>query len=66
MSFAVEATDGSGWAPNGLRFRTARAAESYALDLMMRWTGCHDTRVAESEDEPTNSPTVEWWEGRDK
>lgn len=49
-SFQVEATDGSGYAPNALRFATKEEAEAYARDLFLRWWGCQGTRVVESED----------------
>lgn len=40
------------WASNSLRFKTKEEAESYGLDLAMRWTAVRDWEVQESEDEP--------------
>ena len=38
--------DSSGkWVGNGLTFETASDAETYALDLAMRWTAVHDWRT---------------------
>jgi hypothetical protein len=37
---------------NGLRFATREDAESYALNLAMRWTAVRDWEVRESADEP--------------
>jgi len=39
---------------NALRFATAKEAESYVLDLAMRWTAVKDTRVVESTDPVTH------------
>jgi len=43
--FIIEATDGSGYARNGLTFDTKEEAETYAIRLMLRWTACADARV---------------------
>jgi hypothetical protein len=40
------------WVYNGLRFPTAEAAESYGLDLSLRWTSVTDYEVHPSDDEP--------------
>jgi hypothetical protein len=55
MSFKPEViADSSGkWTGNALRFATREEAEAQVLDLMMRWTSVHDTRVVESDD-PVN------------
>ena len=55
-SFKVEViADNSGkWAGNALRFATQAQAESYALDLSLRWTSVRETRVVESDDEVDN------------
>jgi len=65
MGYFVEATDGSGYARNALVFETRQAAEMYAKDLWRRWTSCQDTRIVESDEEPTlDSRTVKRWEER--
>ena len=55
-SYAAEvntASDPEGvFTGNGLRFATREEAESYALDLALRWTAVADWRVVESTDEP--------------
>ena len=51
MTYKVEvqtAGDGDHWAGNGLRFDTKEQAESYGLDLAMRWTAVKDFRVVEA------------------
>ena len=53
MGWAIEATDGSGYARNALVFATEEEAKRYASDLMSRWFGCRDTRLIEV-DEPVN------------
>jgi hypothetical protein len=40
------------WNSNGLRFATSEAAESYAVDLALRWTAVSDWTVLPSDDEP--------------
>ena len=54
-SYAVEVlADNSGiWAGNGLRFANRNSAESYAKDLMWRWTAVKEWRVVDSSD-PVN------------
>ncbi len=39
------------WAYNGLRFPSRESAESYALDLSMRWTALAEYEIHESDDE---------------
>jgi hypothetical protein len=39
---------------NALRFATEQEAESYALDLLCRWTATTDYRVDESDDPVTH------------
>ena len=42
--------DNSGeWCGNGLRFDTKSEAETYAMDLAMRWTAVRDWRAVEVE-----------------
>lgn len=48
VSFNVEASDGSGFAANGLFFATRDEAEAYAADLFRRWTACRETRVVQT------------------
>ena len=53
-SYAVEViADSSGeWCGNGCRFTTKADAESYATNLMSRWTLVKEWRVIETLDEP--------------
>ena len=44
----VIADDSGKWAGNGLRFDTITEAESYARDLMNRWTLVSEWRVVEA------------------
>ena len=53
MSWKCEATDGSGYASNALRFETKQEAVDYGHELMSRWLACVDTRPATC-DEPVN------------
>jgi hypothetical protein len=52
-SFGVEADDGSGFAPNSLRFATLHEAEAYGKNLYGRWLACKAVRVVRY-DEPVN------------
>lgn len=45
------------WYGNALRFRTREEAEKNVKDLQERWLLVTDTRVSESEDEPTHAWT---------
>jgi len=46
--------DNSGkWTGNALRFKSRDAAETYVKGLASRWFAVIDTRVVESDDEPT-------------
>lgn len=50
--------DSSGkWCGNSLRFRTREEAEKNVENLQARWLLVTDTRVSESEDEPTHAWT---------
>ena len=55
MSWKAEViADSSGkFCGNALRFATREEAETYVLDLSMRWTLVRETRVIESDD-PVN------------
>jgi hypothetical protein len=57
-SWAAEViADNSGkFCGNGCRFHTKEDAETYAKDLMSRWTLVREWRVVESEDEPNRAP----------
>ncbi|MGV8080985.1 MAG: hypothetical protein AB2L22_13125 [Syntrophales bacterium] len=54
MSYRVDVrTIGDpGYYSNGLRFRDQADAESYAVDLSLRWLAVEDYRIVESMDEP--------------
>jgi hypothetical protein len=45
------------WCGNGLCFATEQEAQSYVLDLAMRWTAVRDTRTVESPDAVTHKWT---------
>ena len=47
---------------NALRFETKAAAQNYVVDLMMRWTAVRETRVVDSDDPVSDSPTVRQYE----
>lgn len=54
MSYKVEvlATGDTSYCSNGLRFKEKEDAETYALNLSMRWLAVKDYRIVESMDEP--------------
>ena len=54
MSYKVEVmTIGdASYCGNGLRFKERTDAETYAVNLAMRWLAVKDYRVVESMDEP--------------
>jgi hypothetical protein len=58
-TFGVEATDGSGYARNGLVFATELEAKAYARDLFGRWLGCTDARSIEV----TEKVNYRWTDG---
>ena len=43
--YAVEADDGSGYTPSGLRWKTAEEARSWGSGLALRWFGCTNIRT---------------------
>lgn len=55
MSWKCEVlADSSGvWCSNGLAFATKEEAETYGIDLALRWSAVRDSRAVES-DEPVN------------
>ena len=48
----VKTAGDSNWNYNGLRFATRAEADTYGLDLTMRWTAVRECEVHESSDEP--------------
>jgi len=54
MSYKVEVltTGDSNYCGNGLRFQEKKDAESYAVDLSLRWLAVKDYRIVESEEAP--------------
>lgn len=55
MSFKCEViADSTGvWCSNGLAFATKEEAETYGVNLMIRWSAVRDSRAVKS-DEPVN------------
>lgn len=48
--FILEASDGSGFASNALRFADAEAAAQWGSDLSMRWFALRAYRVIDTRD----------------
>lgn len=59
MNYAIEATDGSGFARNGLLvFPSRNGARAYGYKLYHRWFGCQAWRVVEVDDAVTYTERV--------
>jgi strawberry notch-like protein/conjugative element/phage-associated large polyvalent protein len=59
-SFKVEISDGRNWSSNQLRYATKEEAEAAGRELMSRWMGARDMRVAESTD-----PVNRMWDAKE-